>query len=87
MHTVSEVEIAETTKMVKNAHRYLQVAFAEELYLYCQENNMSFSELRGALNTKWNVDIPELGERIGGHCVPKDTKMFLQSSSPIRSKY
>ena len=59
MHTVSNAEIAETTKVVENAHRYLQIAFAEELYLYCQENNMSFSELRDALNTKWNVDILE----------------------------
>ncbi len=86
MHSVSEVEIAETTKIVKNAHRYLQIAFAEELYLYCQESNMSFSELRDALNTKWNVHILEPREGIGGHCLPKDTKMFLQSSNLIRSR-
>ena len=33
MHPVSEVEIAEITKVVENAHRYLQIAFAEDLYL------------------------------------------------------
>jgi hypothetical protein len=81
MHPVTEIEIAEITKVVENAHRYLQIAFAEELYLYCQENNMSFPELRDALNTKWNVNILEPREGIGGHCLPKDTKMFLQSSS------
>ena len=81
MHPVSEVEIAEITKIVENAHRYLQIAFAEELYLYCQENSMSFSELRDALNTKWNVKILEPREGIGGHCLPKDTRMFLQSSA------
>jgi UDP-N-acetyl-D-mannosaminuronate dehydrogenase len=80
MHPVSMIEIAEITKIVENAHRYLQIAFAEELYLYCQENSMSFSELRDALNTKWNVNILEPREGIGGHCLPKDTKMFLQSS-------
>jgi UDP-N-acetyl-D-mannosaminuronate dehydrogenase len=80
MHPVSTIEIAEITKIVENAHRYLQIAFAEELYLYCQENSMSFSELRDALNTKWNVNILEPREGIGGHCLPKDTKMFLQSS-------
>jgi UDP-N-acetyl-D-mannosaminuronate dehydrogenase/predicted transcriptional regulator len=85
MHPVTEIEIAEITKVVENAHRYLQIAFAEELYLYCQANNMSFPELRDALNTKWNVNILEPREGIGGHCLPKDTKMFLQSSSkPIR---
>jgi UDP-N-acetyl-D-mannosaminuronic acid dehydrogenase len=86
MHPVSNVEIAETTKVVENAHRYLQIAFAEDLYLYCQANNINFSELRDALNTKWNVNILEPREGIGGHCLPKDTKMFLQSSTAFKSK-
>ena len=42
MHPVSEVEIAETTKIVENAHRYLQIAFAEDLYLYCETNDINF---------------------------------------------
>jgi UDP-N-acetyl-D-mannosaminuronic acid dehydrogenase len=86
MHPVSEVEIAELTKIIENAHRYLQIAFAEELYLYCQANNINFPELRESLNTKWNVHILEPREGIGGHCLPKDTKMFLQSSARIKSK-
>jgi UDP-N-acetyl-D-mannosaminuronic acid dehydrogenase len=86
MHPVSEIEIAEITKVVENADRYLQIAFAEELYLYCEANNINFPELRDALNTKWNVNILEPREGIGGHCLPKDTKMFLQSSKSIRSK-
>ena len=85
MHTVSTIEIAELTKIIENSHRYLQIAFAEELYLYCQANNILFSELRDALNTKWNVEILEPRGGIGGHCLPKDTKMFLNSSK-VRSK-
>ena len=90
MHPVTKIETAEITKIVENAHRYLQIAFAEELYLYCQANNINFPELRDALNTKWNVNILEPRDGIGGHCLTKDTKMFLQSSSSrsksIRSK-
>jgi UDP-N-acetyl-D-mannosaminuronic acid dehydrogenase len=86
MHPVPEVEIAELTKIVENAHRYLQIAFAEDLYLYCQTNNINFAELRDSLNTKWNVNILEPRDGIGGHCLPKDTKMFLNSSKSIRSK-
>ena len=86
MHPVSRIEIAETTKIVENAHRYLQIAFAEELYLYCQANNISFPELRDALNTKWNVNILEPREGIGGHCLPKDTKMFLESSNSLKTE-
>lgn len=86
MHPVSDIETAELAKIVENAHRYLQIAFAEDLYIYCQANNISFPELRDAVNTKWNVHILEPREGIGGHCLPKDTKMFLQSSKSIKSK-
>jgi UDP-N-acetyl-D-mannosaminuronate dehydrogenase len=86
MHAVPQIEIAEITKIAENAHRYLQIAFAEDLYLYCQANNINFAELRDALNTKWNVNVLEPRDGIGGHCLPKDTKMFLQSSKSIKSK-
>jgi UDP-N-acetyl-D-mannosaminuronate dehydrogenase len=85
MHVVASIEIAELTKIIENSHRYLQIAFAEELYLYCQGNNIPFSDLRESLNTKWNVEILEPRDGIGGHCLPKDTRMFLNSSK-IKSK-
>ena len=86
LHPVSNIEIAEISKIAENAHRYLQIAFAEDLYLYCKTNNLSFPELREAINTKWNVNILEPRDGIGGHCLPKDTMMFLQSSKSIKSK-
>jgi len=86
MHPVKNIKIAELTKVVENAHRYLQIAFAEELYLYCQANNINFPELRDALNTKWSVNILEARKGIGGHCLPKDTKMFLESSNRSKNK-
>jgi UDP-N-acetyl-D-mannosaminuronic acid dehydrogenase len=86
MHPVSEIEIAELAKVIENANRYMQIAFAEDLYLYCQANNVNFAELRDALNTKWNVEILEPRDGIGGHCLPKDTKMFINSTRSIRSK-
>ena len=61
MHTVSSIEVAELTKIIENSHRYLQIAFAEELYLYCQANNFLFSELRDALNTNGMLKYLSLG--------------------------
>src|ERR687897_290294 len=48
--------------------------------------DIEIAELRDSLNTKWNVNILEPREGIGGHCLPKDTKMFLNSSKSIKSK-
>ena len=53
--------------------------------MFCKANGISFSELRDAVNTKWNVNILEPRDGIGGHCIPKDTRMFLESSE-IKSK-
>jgi UDP-N-acetyl-D-mannosaminuronic acid dehydrogenase len=86
LHPVSDVEIAEISKIAENAHRFLQIAFAEDIYLYCQANSINFPELREALNTKWNVEILEPRDGIGGHCLPKDTKMFLHSSKSIAAR-
>jgi nucleotide sugar dehydrogenase len=85
MYSVSTVELAEMSKIVENADRYLQIAFAEDLYMFCKANRISFAELRDAVNTKWNVNILEPRDGIGGHCIPKDTRMFLESSE-IKSK-
>ncbi len=85
MYSVSTVELAELSKIVENADRYLQIAFAEDLYMFCKANDISFAELRDAVNTKWNVNILEPRDGIGGHCIPKDTRMFLESSE-IKSK-
>jgi nucleotide sugar dehydrogenase len=81
LHTVSSIEIAEMCKITENSHRYLQIAFAEELRMMCAKIGIDFDELRDACNTKWNVDIPEARDGIGRHCLPKDIK-YLTSLTP-----
>jgi len=81
LHTVSSIEIAEMCKITENSHRYLQIAFAEELKMMCSKIGIDFEELRNACNTKWNVDMPEAREGIGRHCLPKDIK-YLTSLTP-----
>ena len=83
VHSVRSVELAELSKIVENAHRFLEVAFAEELKMFCDVEDLDFEELRVAVNSKWNTRILEARDGIGGHCLPKDTKILvdLQKSS------
>jgi UDP-N-acetyl-D-mannosaminuronic acid dehydrogenase len=74
MHVCSSIEVAEMCKIVENSHRYLQIAFAEDLKMLCNKIGMNFDDLRAAANTKWNVDIPEARDGIGRHCLPKDIR-------------
>ena len=81
IHQVSSMELAEATKIAENAHRYIQIAFVEELKLIADKNGLDFDEWREAINTKWNVDLLEAREGIGKECLPKDTA-FLASMCP-----
>ncbi|MGY0287370.1 MAG: NAD(P)-binding domain-containing protein [Candidatus Methanodesulfokora washburnensis] len=78
LYTCSSIEIAEMCKIAENAYRYVHIAFAEELRMVCEELSLDFNEVREACNTKWNVEIPEAREGIGGHCLPKDIR-YLSS--------
>ena len=77
LHAVSAVETAELTKIVENTYRYVEIAFAEELKIFCDNSGISFGELRGAINTKGNIKILHAKKCIGGDCLPKDSQMFL----------
>ncbi len=95
MHKVSTVEVAEMCKITENSHRYLQIAFAEDLKMMCSRIGMNFDELREAMNTKWNVDLPEARDGIGRHCLPKDIhyvttltpSILLSSAMEVDKKY
>lgn len=84
MFQVSTAEIAEMCKITENSHRFLQIAYAEELKMICAKIGMNFDELRSAMNTKWNVDLPEAREGIGRHCLPKDIH-YVMSLAPKES--
>jgi UDP-N-acetyl-D-mannosaminuronic acid dehydrogenase len=83
LHEVESVEVAELTKIVENSYRFVEIAFAEELKMFCDRAGMDFDELRNAINTKWNVKVLEAREGIGGHCLPKDSQMFLNLSKNL----
>ena len=84
LHIVSTADIAELTKVVENSYRYMEIAFSEELRMVCHNSQIDFNELRSAINTKWNIEILEAREGIGGHCLPKDSQMFLDLSRNTR---
>lgn len=83
IYPVSSIELAEFSKVVENSYRFLEIAFAEELKMLCDAYRWNFDELRGAVNSKWNVKILEARQGIGGHCLPKDSQMYLDLSNAL----
>ncbi len=83
IHRVSLIELAELSKVIENSYRFLEIAFAEELKIMCDTYGWSYEELREAVNTKWNVKILEARKGIDGHCLPKDSQMYLDLSNNV----
>lgn len=79
-----EVRIAELSKVVENVKRYIDVAFAQEMYRYCVHQGIDFQGLRRAVNSKENVELLSPDWGIGGECLPKDMR-FLRTAfeSPL----
>ena len=72
VHKVSSIEESEMCKISENAYRYVQIAFAEELKMICDDLTLNFTEIREACNTKWNTEILEARKGIHGKCLPTD---------------
>lgn len=83
IYTLTSIELAELTKVIENTHRFIEISFAQELKMFCDDQQLDFQELRAAVNTKWNENILEAKRGIGGHCLPKDTRMFHELSKHL----
>ncbi len=75
---VVDIRVAELSKVVENVKRYVDVAFAQELYGYCVDQGLDYDELRRAVNSKNNVELFGTDWGIGGECLPKDMS-FLRT--------
>ena len=84
LHVVEPIEVAEMCKIVENAYRFVQIAFAEELKMICSELGLDFESVRSACNTKWNIEILEARNGIGGKCLPKDIRFLISLCKKVK---
>lgn len=75
LHEVS-FEIAVLAKVAENAYRALEIIMAQEIKKSCLRKGIDFDALRSAMNTKWNIDVREARDGVGGKCLPKDLGLF-----------
>ena len=73
---VSDIRLAELSKIVENSIRHLNIALAEILSQYCLEEGLDFNELRSAVNSKGNVSLLDIDYGIGGECLNKDMQFL-----------
>lgn len=73
--------VAEMAKLTENSFRDVNIAFANELSLICDEFEMNVWELIALANRHPRVNILQPGPGVGGHCIAVDP-WFIVSSAP-----
>ncbi|MDR7870054.1 MAG: nucleotide sugar dehydrogenase [Tissierellaceae bacterium] len=74
---VVEPEIAELVKLIENSYRYLNIGFANEIAIICNELKLDPYLVINVSNRHPRVDILQPGIGVGGHCLPVDSQFLI----------
>lgn len=82
---LTDARTAELCKLSENSFRDVNIAFANELSLICDEMGIDVFELIALANRHPRVSILQPGPGVGGHCIAVDP-WFIVHSSPRTAK-
>jgi len=83
----NNLEDAETSKVIENIQRDLNIALINEIYKVCDKLKINFKNVIKLAKTKWNFLNFKPG-LVGGHCLPVDPYYFsyLAKKNNIQTK-
>lgn len=85
LHT-TDMTSAEVAKTAENAYRDVQIAFANEVGLICEELGLDAFEVRRLVNTCPYREMHVPGAGVGGHCLPKDPWLLTYGGRGAKPK-
>ncbi|MEQ1637055.1 MAG: UDP-N-acetyl-D-mannosamine dehydrogenase [Methylococcales bacterium] len=81
----TDAKTAELCKLSENAYRDVNIAFANELSLICDQENINVWELIKLTNRHPRVKILQPGPGVGGHCIAVDP-WFIVARAPALAR-
>lgn len=81
----TDARTAEMCKLTENSFRDVNIAFANELSIICDELNINVWELIRLANHHPRVNILQPGAGVGGHCIAVDP-WFIVSQTPQQAR-
>lgn len=75
----TDLTTAETVKTVENTFRDVNIAFANQIALACEELGVNVWKVRELVNKSPFHNLHKPGTGVGGHCIPKDPWLLLSS--------
>ncbi len=87
VHPVSDIRVAEASKLLENSFRLLNITYINELKRLLARRGIDVKEVVGAASTKPFGFMPfHPGPYVGGPCLPKDTKMMAEYTGSLLLK-
>lgn len=83
---VTDCATAEVMKLAENTFRDVNIAFANELALICEQLGVDIVDVIRLANTHPRVNIHRPGCGVGGPCLPKDPYLLLHPVKEIGLK-
>ena len=71
---------AELVKTMENAYRDVQIAFANEMALLCEDMGADVWQIRELVNKSPYRAMHLPGAGVGGHCIPKDPWLLIANA-------
>ena len=82
---LTDAASAEMAKLVENAYRDVNIAFANELSMISESLHLDVWEIIRLANRHPRVNILSPGPGVGGHCIPVDP-WFIVAAAPKQAK-
>ncbi len=82
---LSDSRTAELAKLVENSYRDVNIAFANELSMICDEQSIDVWELIRLVNKHPRVNVLRPGPGVGGHCIAVDP-WFIVNAFPEKAQ-
>ncbi len=82
---ITNARTAEMCKLTENSFRDVNIAFANELSIICDQLGINVWELIKLANRHPRVNILQPGPGVGGHCIAVDP-WFIVSQSPVHAR-
>ncbi|WP_322025770.1 UDP-N-acetyl-D-mannosamine dehydrogenase [Burkholderia sp. BCC1977] len=82
---LTDARTAEMCKLTENAYRDVNIAFANELSVICDQLDINVWELIRLANRHPRVSVLQPGPGVGGHCIAVDP-WFIVDSAPAHAR-
>jgi len=78
---LTDASTAELVKLAENTYRDINIAFANEIALFCEREGLDAQEAIALANRHPRVNIHRPGPAVGGHCIPVVPYFLAQNTT------